>query len=368
MFLLRILTAICFLLAAAATSSAQTFHRVTVMSFNVENLFDTVDDPANSSDDTYLPLSVKQSNPDHEANCRANNDIDFYAQQCINLDWSETVLGQKIDAIAGVIAAAVPSPDILIMPETENPGIVERLNAALPAAMRYQTIVQLDSTSVTKDRGIDVAVLSRFPLASAATAHVIDFQDDTELCGGTRDIIEAPLTLPDGKVLHVFGVHPPSGGNPFVCRDRAMNALNETRRALPPDALAIAGGDFNFNCSESQGDLFGAMLRYGKWGAPPEVTAGCGEPGSSKHQERRVGTYFTWSFLDFFLVSENMLSERPVKSGWYANLGSFRTSVGTAAQIQTNDDGYVSPRRFDPKTGSGASDHWPVMIDLVTRQ
>ena len=172
----------------------------------------------------------------------------------------------------------------------------------------------------------------------------------------------------DGKVLHVFGVHLPSGGNPFVCRDRAMNALNETRRALPPDALAIAGGDFNLNCSESQGDLFSAMLRYGKWGAPPEVAAGCGEPGSSKHQERRVGTYFTWSFLDFFLVSENMLSERPVKSGWYANLGSFRTSVGTAAQIQTNDDGYVSPRRFDPKTGSGASDHWPVMIDLVTRQ
>ena len=365
--LVRILTLSAILLSAAGSASAQDFQSVTVMAFNVENLFDTEDDPANTGDDTYLPLSVKQADPDHEANCRANNDIDFYAEQCINLDWSETVLDRKIGALAGVIAAAAPFPDILIMPETENPSIVSRLNDALPADRRYQMLVQLDSTSVTSDRGIDVAIASALPLAASAIAHAVDFGDDTELCRGTRDIIEAPLTLPDGKTLHVFGVHLPSGSNPLTCREHAMRTLIAARNALPPDALAIAGGDFNLNCSETRGDLFERMVRFGKWGVPPEVTSGCEEPGTNKHRDRGFGTWFTWSFLDFFLVSENMLAEQRSMSGWFANLGSFRTVVVSGEQLEASGEGFVSTKRFDPETGSGVSDHWPVMIDLVSR-
>lgn len=365
--IIRTILAAGALLCASHGAFAQDFTRVSVMAFNVENLFDTVDDPANTGDDTYLPLATKQADPAHDANCRANNDSDFYIRQCIGLDWSEAVLNQKIAALAGVITAAAPAPDILILPETENRAVVEQLNAALPQPARYQTIVQLDTTSVTQDRGIDVAILSRFPLASTATAHPIPFGNDAELCGGTRDIVAAPLTLPDGKTLHVFGVHFPSGGNPYICRQHAMRELNRLRTLLPADALAIAGGDFNINCSEAQGDLFTRMVRFGDWGVPPSVTAGCDEPGSSKFTERGFGNWFTWSYLDFFLVSENMLAERASQSGWFANLGSFRTSVATPAQIETNAQGYVSTRRFDPETGTGVSDHWPVMIDLVSR-
>ena len=336
--LVRILTVLALLLTAVESAPAQDFHPVTVMAFNVENLFDTVDDPTNTGDDTYLPLSFKQSNPDHEANCRANNDIDFYAEQCITLDWSEAVIDQKIGALAGVIAEAAPFPDVLIMPETESPTIVSRLNDALPANRRYQTLVQLDSTSVTSDRGIDVAIASRLPLAAPATAHPVDFGDDTELCRGTRDIIEASLTLPDGKTLHVFGVHLPSGGNPFICREHAL-----------------------------QGDLFERAVRFGKWGVPPEVMAGCAEPGTNKHRERSFGTWFTWSFLDFFLVTENMLAEQRSMSGWFANLGSFRTVVVSGEQLEASGEGFVSTKRFDPVAGTGVSDHWPVMIDLLSR-
>ncbi len=341
------------LIGVSASAYAQEFHRVTVMAFNAENLFDTEDDPANTGDDTYLPLTVKQSNPDHEANCRTNNDSDFYVRQCISLDWNETVLASKLSALTGVLSAATPSPDIVVMPETENLGIIERLNAGLSEGGRYHTLVQLDTTSVTEDRGIDVAILSRLGLAAPAAAHRIDFGDDAELCGGTRDIVEAPLSLPDGKVLHVFGVHFPSGGNPLICRQHAMAELNRIRALLPEDALAIAGGDFNFNCSEAKGALFERMVRHGNWGVPPEVRAGCDEPGSNKHADHSFGTWFTWSYLDFVLASENMLSERPSTSGWFSNLGAFRTFVGSVQQIETNSQGYVSPRRFDPATGNG---------------
>ena len=51
--------------------------------------------------------------------------------------------------------------------------------------------------------------------------------------------------------------------------------------------------------------------------------------------------------------------------GWFANLGSFRTAVVSAQQVETNDQGFVSPRRYDFDAGSGISDHWPVLIELL---
>lgn len=200
---------------------------MTIMAFNAENLFDTEDDPDNIGDDTYLPLAVKQSDPDHEANCRANNNSAFYIRQCIELDWSEAVLETRLNALADVLTAASPRPDIVIMPETENLAVIELLNNTLPESERYETLIQLDTTSVTEDRGIDVAILSRLALAAPAAAHRINFGSDARLCGGTRDIVEAPLSLPDGKVLYVFGVHFPSGGNPMICRQRTCESASE---------------------------------------------------------------------------------------------------------------------------------------------
>jgi endonuclease/exonuclease/phosphatase family metal-dependent hydrolase len=197
----------------------------------------------------------------------------------------------------------------------------------------------------------------------------VEFGNDTDLCRATRDIVAAPLALPDGRTLHLYAVHFPSGGNPIECRERAMRTLNALSAALPADAIAVAGGDFNFPCNEPQGDLFGRLLTEGRWNVPPEVRTGCDEPGSNKFRNTRPGnrSWFTWSFLDFFLVSDSLLTERPSPVGWFANLGSFRTAVVSAQQVEASDQGFVSPRRYDFDAGSGISDHWPVMIELVTR-
>ncbi|MDV2968093.1 hypothetical protein RZ532_19035 [Nitratireductor aquimarinus] len=58
--------AILMLIGVSAFTCYRESHRVTVMAFNAENLIDTEDDPANAGNDTYLPITVKQSNPDHE--------------------------------------------------------------------------------------------------------------------------------------------------------------------------------------------------------------------------------------------------------------------------------------------------------------
>jgi hypothetical protein len=42
---------------------------LTLMSWNLENFFDTADDPANPYDNTYRPLADKNNDPQHAANC-----------------------------------------------------------------------------------------------------------------------------------------------------------------------------------------------------------------------------------------------------------------------------------------------------------
>ena len=276
---------------------------------------------------------------------------------------------EAAQAIADVIRAVRPQPDVIILPELENPGILSRLNSEFLAGLGYATEVELDTTVTDLDRGIDVGILSRLPSAAPPKAHKVDFGRQADLCRATRDIVEAPLTLPDGRTLHLYAVHFPSGGNPIECREQAMRTLNGLSAALPGDAMAVAGGDFNFPCNEPQGDLFGRLLSEGRWNVPPEVRTGCDEPGSNKFRNTRPGnrSWFTWSFLDFFVVSDSLLTERPSPVGWFANLGSFRTAVVSAQQVETNDQGFVSPRRYDFEEGSGISDHWPVLIDLVTR-
>ena len=357
------------LLLLTAPCTAQEFRTITLMSWNVENLFDTQDDPNNPFDNTYLPRAVKQSRPDHEQHCRAHFDIPAFQHECITIDWTEEKLRKKLADIATVIRAVQPQPDVIILPELENPAILTRLNTEFLAGLGYSTEIELDSTVTDLDRGIDVGILSRLPLAGTPRAHRVDFGNDKELCRATRDITEAPLRLPDGKTLNLFAVHFPSGGNPIDCREHAMRTLNALSAALPGDAIAVAGGDFNFPCNESQGDLFDRMLSEGNWTAPPEVSKGCAEPGSNKFRNARPGnrSWFTWSFLDFFLVSDNLLAEQPSPVGWFANLGSFRTAVVSPAQVETSSQGFVSPRRYNFEDGTGISDHWPVLVDLVTR-
>lgn len=36
--------------------------------------------------------------------------------------------------------------------------------------------------------------------------------------------------------------------------------------------------------------------------------------------------------------------------------------------VDEGDYGYIEPRRFDPVTGRGVSDHFPVQIRLISRR
>src|SRR5262245_9972615 len=145
-------------LALMATPTlAQEQRRVTVMSYNVENLFDTEDNPAREGDNTYLPRSQKGT-AEHIALCERNNDPGAHRDECLNLDWNDNVLAKKIANLAAVIGRFDGSgPDILVLQEVENQQILNRLRAALPGPDSYVTAINLDDSP---GRGINVAILS----------------------------------------------------------------------------------------------------------------------------------------------------------------------------------------------------------------
>ena len=358
-----------FALAMFGTPAASEV--ITIAAFNVENLFDTVDDPDNPRDDTYLPLSVKQiDQAAHNANCETwNGSTGFFSDRCKTLDWSDAVYSQKLARLGETILALGTLPEVIVVPETENAQVLEDLvDQALPGS-GYR-VVQLDTSDEPGSRGIDVGLLTTLPLAGTPTAHVVDFDRDEDTCGKTRDILQVPLELPNGETLHIFGVHFPSGGNPFRCRVRAMNNLNTLVGELPEGSLYVAAGDFNVNCNEGPTDSFARLLRIGNWYASPLVRSGCEAPGSSKFVDRRINNWNTWSFLDMILVSSTLSPSRPSDKNWFADLGSFSSAIVTSEQIMVdeNDRGFIEPRRFDPVTGRGVSDHLPVVMRLISRR
>lgn len=366
MFLVRC----CFLgLSLVACCQSAVAKPVNVVTFNVENLFDTIDDPTNPRDDTYLPRSVKDSRPGHAAKCDELNRSDFFRKQCKELDWSEAVYSAKLERIADVLLSLPALPDVIVIPETENRMVLEDLVSRHLGNVGFK-IIQLDTSDKPESRGIDVGILTRLDVVDTPKAHVIDFGKDQALCGPTRDIVEAKLRLPDGDVLTVFGVHLPSGSNPFRCRVRAFKSLNDLSKQVAPGKLVLAAGDFNINCNETTSPAFERLLFRGNWYVSPVALVGCTAPGSSKFVDRINDNWHTWSFLDLILVRQELSPSKPSDKNWFADLGSLSTLVVHPEQVRVdeNNKGYIAPRRFDPETQKGVSDHWPIGIRLLNRR
>jgi endonuclease/exonuclease/phosphatase family metal-dependent hydrolase len=349
-------------LLAPASALAQSDRVVTVMSYNVENLFDTEDNPANTGDNTFLPRSRKGT-AEHRALCEQIGGSASQKRECLELDWSEAVLMAKLRNVATVIDGfnGGRGPDILALQEVENRAVLERLRATLRNGQAYITAV---NTETSPGRGINVALLSKLRIEGQVQSHKVEFTgEDLQDCGTTRDIVEVPLKLPDGSVLAMFSLHFPSGSNPVKCRVLASERLNEIVAGRAADAMLVAAGDTNINCSPEDQAVIADVLRD-RWIVPDETNKGCRAPGSEFFPPRTQ-----WSFLDLIMTSRSLTSSSREGAPWFADFGSFRTAI-TAPEVQVEADerGRVKPKRFDTEAKTGSADHWPVALDLVRRR
>ena len=337
------------LLRVDLSTPQQPAPEVTVMTFNVENLFDNSDDPG-KNDETYLRFEDKQS-PAHIATCE-EIEVERWRDQCLYFDWTDAVIDHKLSVLAETIKQVNDGrgADIIALQEVENVAILERLRNEHLADSGYLPAILIEGQDI---RGIDVAFLSRLPLAEAAKLHPLFLEDYPDRVGDTRGVLEATFELPDGSLLTGFSVHFPAPFHPTEMRELAYEHLNGLRARLPPDRNVFAAGDFNTTGSEDSEQKVLDRFAEPYWTVAHELCEGC------------KGTQYyapddSWSFLDMILFAPG----RGEKTTWQIRADSVQIANRHAQQV--TKDG--TPLRFDPVELVGVSDHWPVLLTLELMQ
>ncbi|MGE4133911.1 MAG: endonuclease/exonuclease/phosphatase family protein [Bdellovibrionales bacterium] len=326
--------------------------RVSVMTMNVENLFDLQDDPI-KNDESFLPIEKKRT--EHVRNkCYYQNSSDYRQQECLNADWSEAVLERKFKRLTDVLKQVNNGrgPDILILQEVENRPVLEMWRDGYLQAMNYQTISHLEGAD---ERGIDTAVMSRLPMVGEPTLHEIDQSKvpgaDLSDIRQTRGILETHLRMPNGDEMAVLSVHFPSQGAPTENRKYASERLLEVANALPAGMPVIVGGDFNITSTEDWKHHYYRDIMEQRFAVSHHI--GCeGCPGTTYYHKDR-----TWSFFDVLLFSKDMIG----RGSWVVDTSSIRIPKDSIYQINR----YGSPAKFGNGYGTvGVTDHFPMYAEL----
>lgn len=322
---------------------------VTIMTFNVENLFDNHNDTG-KDDRTFFSLADKQSD-EHKTAC-AEIAVDRWRDQCLYWDWSDAMIERKLQVIATAILQVNEGTgaDIIALQEIENLAILERLRTEYLQGAGYLPAILIEGDD---NRGIDVAFLSKLPLVGEPTLHPVEFEGEfASRAGDTRGILQADFLLPDGSTLTGFAVHFPAPFHPTGMREIAYAELNRLQGTLPDDRAAFAAGDFNTTSTEDAEKKMLQRLVRGHWVVAHEV--GCSDCPGTQYYARDD----SWSFLDMILWAP--AQNRSEKATWGLRKDSVR--IANRGLDQVREDG--TPARFSLPDGSGVSDHWPLTISI----
>lgn len=327
---------------------------ISVMTWNVENLFDTVHD-AGKNDWTFLPLDQKDEKIQQA--CKETSIKERYYKECISKDWNETFLKEKLQRLATVILSQNKGKgaDLVFLCEVENIGVLERLRQDHLKAADYQSAILLEGPD---DRGIDCGLLTRLTIDGKPMLHPITLSpvNDPEKTveTHTRAILQADFKLPGGDRLTALAIHFPAGFHPIEHRKEALNQLKAVaQEAAKKSQLVIAAGDFNINFKEAD-ELYNTIAAKDWQISHLEGCKSC------------EGTYYfdpdkQWSFFDAIMVFKGGLP--PTQHRWKMDPESVK--VVNENFIQKKRNGH--PLRFvHDRDGEarGISDHFPVWMEL----
>lgn len=322
---------------------------VSIMTFNVLNLFDNVDDPG-KNDETYLPIAAKQ-NEDHSAACH-EIEVESWRNDCLYLDWSDEIIEHKLETLAATIMQVNEGrgPDIIAFQEVENARILDRLSFQYLREPNYGPAILIEGQD---SRGIDVAFLSRLPLTEPPVLHPLTFEDYPERQGDTRGVLQATFMLPDGSSLTGFAVHFPAPFHPTGMREVAYEHLNGLRAGLPPEHNVFAAGDFNTTSSEDREKQMLERFVRDDWIVAHDFCDGC--PGTHYYARDDV-----WSFLDTILYAPADAAGKR----WRLDRDSVRLADDHPEQLR--EDG--TPKRYDAAERTGVSDHLLLLVTIEPAQ
>ncbi len=332
-----------FFLLSFSNAQDQQYKVACIGFYNLENLFDTEDDPA-INDEEFLPTGTRL--------------------------WTTEVYQEKQRNLARVISelGASLTPDgvaILGVSEIENRRVLEDLVKEPALASRNYQIVHYDSPD---RRGIDVGLIYQpkyFTVTGSKAIPLMIYGDDESRIY-TRDILYVAGLL-DGEPLHVLVNHWPSrrGGEAATQPYRNAAALicknvKDSLLQIDPNAKVIVMGDLNDDPTSPSvkkvmaakhkkdalktGDFFNPMHEYFKKGI-----------GTLAYRD-------AWSLFDQIILTEGLVNEKQDGFRFYkAQVYNEKYLIQKTGQFK----GYPY-RTFDfDNYIAGYSDHFPVFVYLI---
>lgn len=317
----------------------------TIAFYNVENLFDTINDP-NTYDDDRSPNGKDQ--------------------------WTENRYLRKLKNISKVISEigadiTTTSPDIIGLCEIENRQVLEDLIAQPNLRDKDYGIIQYDSPD---ERGIDVALLykqSAFIPSNTSSRRLLLFNDEGER-DYTRDQLVVQGYLDAEKIYLIVNHWPSRSGGEARSKPNRIAAAQLNRQIIDSilkgdsDARILSMGDFNddptdtsiikilkkasVRSSNTIEEMYNPMEKLYKKGF-----------GSLAYRDR-------WNLFDQILLTPNLLnSETYTYQYWKAGIYSppyISTQTGPFK-------GYPFRTYSGRNYTAGYSDHFPVYLYLIKK-
>lgn len=326
----------------SAQSSTET-QRVTVAFYNLENLFDTIDQENN--DEEFLPEGKNRWTPER------------YQHKLRNMARVISMIGGEGPAIIGVS-------------EIENRGVLEDLITQDSLRHMNYDIVHYDSPD---RRGIDCAILYQPELYKVFASGARAVEVPGEPWVKTRDIVYASGLL-DGEIVHILVGHWPSrSGGEAASQHRRMAAAKTMRSVadslytLFPGSKVIMMGDFN-------DDPINASVRdgLGVRNHPEKTTPADYYTPMLQLYNKGMGTLAyrdVWNLFDIIVVNGELLGNNPTTWQLYRSpdTGDMGFIFKQPFMIQQSGQykGYTLRTFVGGQWQGGYSDHFPVYVYLV---
>lgn len=299
---------------------------LTLVEFNVENLFDTQHD------------SLKQ-------------DMAFTPKG--DYRWTTARYRTKIDNLSAAIIAAGDEgagklPDLIAMVEVENDSVMTDLTRHSELRNAGYEYIMTNSRDA---RGIDVALVYK-PAAFAPIATRSLQVDSFPGRGYTRDVLYVSGRTISDDTLHIFIVHAPSrrGGaeatQPYrLAVAEVVEVAIDSLRDVQQNANIIVTGDLNAYASDA------SLQAYEVLGLTNSTATAVGRNGA----EATYRYSGVWKSLDHVLVSEGLAAKV-----------TNATVVDNPFLLEEDERyGGVKPRRMyngRKYNATGTSDHLPLRV------
>jgi predicted extracellular nuclease len=300
----------------------------TLAFYNLENLFDVVNNPE-TLDDDFTPDSEKH--------------------------WTKKRLKKKVNKLGKIISKLgvdeVKHPPLLVgVAEVENKKVLEKLVQSKFLKNKNYQFIHYDSPD---ERGIDTALLYRKDYVTILDSHVyeLDINNPEGEKDYTRDILYVKAIIQNQEV-HILVNHWPSrrDGAEITSYKREAAAQRNIEIITPiletnPDARFVIMGDFNDDPKSKSIKLLSTDLLYN----PMELLL-------TKY-EGSLNYKGAWNLFDQILISKNFLQQ-------YGNDFRFEKADIFNKRIVQEYSGEYRGNPFRTYVGrkylGGYSDHFPV--------